>query len=272
MGKLRLWIGQHLLLSFVLIAFGLSWGLWAIMIAVWGQISWLGSFGPSLSALIVVALAKGRRGLADLLRPCLKARFGVGWYAFILPGCVLLLLVGVWAYMIWGGPMPFPRDAVLNQLTQVPLYYVIVLIIGGPLGEEIGWRGHLLPGLLRQGSAVRASLIVCVIWFAWHLPLFWLPGASQRGASIAAYALFIAAWSVLFTWVYIGTSGSLLSALLLHASINTFSLVLSGIDPTYSEAPVLAQAVVSAVFAALVIAVDRRMTRPYSLPASSPVA
>ena len=265
MDRLRNWIRQHPIPAFVLIAYGFSWGLWAIMIAVWGQINWLGSFGPSLSAVIIATLSGGRSGLANLLRPIRNWRFGIGWYLFILPGCVLLLLAGLWAYMRLGGPMLLPGAAVRDQLLLMPLYFVIVFVIGGPLGEEIGWRGFLLPRLLKQGSPLRASLVVFLIWFAWHLPLFWLPGASQRGSSIGAYVVFIAAWSVLFTWVYIGTSGSLLSALLLHTSINTLSVFMTGVDPVHAEAPLLTQAVVCAIFASLVIAVDRRMSRSTSL-------
>jgi membrane protease YdiL (CAAX protease family) len=259
MGKLRAWFEGHPLLGFVLVAYGFSWGLWALMIAAWGQINWLGSFGPAVGAVVVVAIRRGREGLRSLLRPMLSGRFGIGWYAFIIPGVVLLMLLGLRIYTLLGSVVNLPRDAVLGQLVLVPLYFLIVLIIGGPLGEEIGWRGYLLPYLLKQKSPLYASLIVFVLWFAWHLPLFWLPGASQRGTSLPWFMLFLAGWSVLFTWVYLGTAGSLLSALLLHTTINTYSLTLQGVDPVYVDAAMPAYAAVFAVLAAIVIAVDRRM-------------
>ena len=272
--KLRAWIDEHPILAFVLITYGFSWGLWALMISIWGVINWVGSFGPSFAALVIVALTQGRAGLKKLLRPILQGRFGLGWYAFILPGCVLLLLLGLWAYVLLGGASVLPGKVVLSQLPLIPVYFLIVLLIGGPLGEEIGWRGYLLPHLLKQRDALYASLVVFVIWFGWHLPLFWLPGASQRGASIAAFLLFTAAWSILFAWVYLGTARSLLSALLLHTSINTLSLFLSQIDPAHVDGPLLVQAILSAVIALLVVATDKRMTRPAaaqeSLPASLP--
>ncbi len=241
------------------------------MIAVWGVINWIGSFGPSLAAVAIVAILRGRTGLKDLLRPILQGRFGLGWWLFILIGAVVLLLLGMWVYVLLGGTLVLPAAAVLSQLPLIPIYFIIVLIIGGPLGEEIGWRGYLLPHLLKQKDALSASLVVCIIWFCWHVPLFWLPGASQEGTSVPAFLLFVAAWSVLFTWVYVGTSHSLLSALLLHTSINTLSLVIQQIDYAHLSDPLLIQSILAAILALIVIAADKRMTRPAEAAAASPV-
>ncbi len=262
MNKLRAWVNQHPILAFVLAAYGFSWGLWALMIAVWGVINWLGSFGPTVGALVVVAIAQGRAGLKELLRPILRGRFGLGWYAFIIVGAVLVLLLGIWVHVLLGGVSVLPREAVLGQLPLIPLYFVIVFVIGGPLGEEIGWRGYLLHRLLKGRDPLYASLLVWIIWFGWHLPLFWLPGASQEGISIPAFVLFIAAWTVLFTWVYLGTSRSLLSVLLLHTSINTLSLFMQQVDPVHMNDPLLLQAILTAILALIIIATDKRMTRP----------
>ncbi len=269
MKELRAWVNQHPILAFVLIAYGFSWGLWALMIAVWGVINWLGSFGPTVGALVVVAIARGRVGLKELLRPILRGRFGLGWYAFIIVGAVLVLLLGIWVHVLLGGVSVLPREAVLGQLPLIPLYFVIVLVIGGPLGEEIGWRGYLLPHLLKGRDPLYASLLVWIIWFGWHLPLFWLPGASQEGVSIPAFLLFIAAWTVLFTWVYLGTSRSLLSVLLLHTSINTLSLFLQQVDPVHMNDPLLVQAILTAILALIIIAIDKAMTRPLETGAAA---
>lgn len=262
MNGLRGWVNQHPILSFILVTYGFSWGLWAVMIAAWGTINWLGSFGPLVGALAVVAITRGRAGLKDLLQPILKGRFGLGWYQFILVGCVLVLLLGVWVHVLLGGVSVLPRDIVLRELPLIPIYFLIVFGIGGPLGEEIGWRGYLLPHLLKERDPLYASLIVWVIWFGWHLPLFWIPGASQHGVSIPAFVLFIAAWTILFTWVYMGTRRSLISVLLLHTSINTLSLFMQQVDPAHMNDPLLIQAIISSILALIVIITDKRMTRP----------
>ena len=261
MSALRSWMERNPVLAFVLLSYGFSWGLWALMIAVWGTINWLGSFGPSVAALVVVALTQGRLGLKHLWRQILAGRFAVWWYLFITLGAFLILLLGLLLYVLLGGVMLLPAEKLGGQLISLPLYYLIVLIIGGPLGEEIGWRGFLLPHFLQDRKPFLASLLVAAIWFGWHLPLFWLPGASQAGTPIGGFAAFIAAWSVLFTWVHLGTRGSLLAALLLHTSINTFSVVISETDPAHADAPFLAYAAVSVLAALVVIAIDRRRLR-----------
>jgi hypothetical protein len=261
MSALRSWMERNRVLAFVLLSYGFSWGLWAAMIAVWGTINWLGSFGPSVAALLVVAITQGRAGLKHLLRPVLAGRFGIGWYLFITLGAFLILLLGLLLYLLLGGAMLLPAERLGGQLILLPLYYLIVLIIGGPLGEEIGWRGFLLPHFLQHRKPFLASLLVAAIWFGWHLPLFWLPGASQVGTPIGGFAVFLLAWSVLFTWVHLGTRGSLLAALLLHTSINTFSLVISETDPAHADAPFLAYTAVSLLAALIVIGFDRRRLR-----------
>jgi membrane protease YdiL (CAAX protease family) len=161
-----------------------------------------------------------------------------------------------------GGVISLPREAVISQLLLIPVYFIIVLFIGGPLGEEIGWRGYLLPRLMKQNNGLVSSIIVFIFWLVWHLPLFWLPGASQYGSPIGPYVIYIAAWSILFTWVYMGTSGSLLSALLLHTSINTFSLFLSSVDPANVDNSLIVYGgVLFSLLALFVVVMNRQMTR-----------
>lgn len=262
MSGLRAWIKHHPLVSFLAVAFGFSWGLWAVMLSQTGHINWAGSFGPTVAAIAVVGISQGRSGLKNLLRPILAWRFGAGWYFFIFIGCILIFVLGLWAYTLLGGALFLPREAIMSQLVLVPLYYLIVFFIGGPLGEEIGWRGFLLPHLLKHNNGLIASVIVFIFWFAWHLPLFWLPGASQYGSPLGPYVIFIAVWSILFTWVFVGTSGSLLSVLLLHTTINTFSLFLAGVDPTVAEGPAIVYGgAVSALLALVVLVMNKRVTR-----------
>jgi len=84
MNKLRSLINDHPLISFVILAYGISWGLWILMITATGHINWLGSFGPSLAAIILVGIGQGRAGLKKLLSPIKFWRFGVGWYFLCL--------------------------------------------------------------------------------------------------------------------------------------------------------------------------------------------
>jgi len=105
-------------------------------------------------------------------------------------------------------------------LLGVAVFLAFSIVPGSALGEEIGWRGYALPRLQAGRSALGASLILGVIWALWHLPL-WLTGAPGRTPILyAAFVVSVIALSVILTWVYNSTGGSLLMVVLLHATFN----------------------------------------------------
>jgi membrane protease YdiL (CAAX protease family) len=95
-------------------------------------------------------------------------------------------------------------------------FVVFVLVVG----EELGWRGYALPLLLEKRSAGTASLILGLIWGIWHLPTFVIPGTPQYGLPFAAFVLLTIEYSILMTWVFLHTRGSVLIATLFHGAIN----------------------------------------------------
>ena len=105
-----------------------------------------------------------------------------------------------------------------------------IFLVGGPLGEEPGWRGFLLPWLRRRVGALRATLVVWIVWLAWHVPLFWVPGAGQQEIPPLEFAVALLPYAVMATWLYESSHHSILIAALLHTSINvTFLLAAMGI-------------------------------------------
>ena len=96
----------------------------------------------------------------------------------------------------------------------------MILFLGGPLGEEIGWRGFALPRLVARHGPGPASLRLGVMWALWHLPVFLIEGTDQYGQPILWYTVMVTAYTFLFTWVHEKTDGSLLLALLHHTAIN----------------------------------------------------
>jgi membrane protease YdiL (CAAX protease family) len=113
----------------------------------------------------------------------------------------------------------FAPEAV-STLVLYPVLFLQVFLVGGG-NEELGWRGFALPRLQRSYSALVASLLIGVGWFAWHLPLFVVAGSSQAGVPVYYYGLAVVALSVVFTWLYNETGGSVLLTMVLHASVNT---------------------------------------------------
>lgn len=109
--------------------------------------------------------------------------------------------------------------------------------LGGGLGEELGWRGFALPRLQKIYPPLTASFTVGLFWGLWHLPDFWLSPERQRD-SVPLFLLTIVALSVLYTWVYNRTGGSLLLVALLHASGNATSASLDFMMPQAAAGPV----------------------------------
>jgi len=107
-------------------------------------------------------------------------------------------------------------------LVMLPLFLVILTLTDG-LDEELAWRGFALPRLLLQHNALVASMILGVLWALWHLPLVWTEGASMYQQPIWLMLVDIPANSVIFTWVFLHTRGSVLLAMLLHGATNLFN-------------------------------------------------
>ncbi len=126
-----------------------------------------------------------------------------------------------------------------SLLVSYPFVFVAVAFGGGPLGEEIGWRGFALPRLQLRYGALLATLLLGVLWACWHLPEFLTPSqGGGPGVGLAAFyqqfpifLLMVIALSIIFTWVFNNTLGSLFLVILLHTSFDTFG---STVQPLFS--------------------------------------
>jgi membrane protease YdiL (CAAX protease family) len=99
-------------------------------------------------------------------------------------------------------------------------------------GEELGWRGWLLPILLKRTSRLRAALAVAGVWGLWHAPLLL--------SSITTTALFllgVAGLSILFTWLLIHTNQRLFVVVVAHAAVNTPMFFWEQVAPAVQGAP-----------------------------------
>ncbi len=250
---------RHPLFFFFLLAFGLTWVYelpvfvllhapllpWAVFLV-----------GPTLSAFIMALITEGRPAVLRLLRRYVLWRVGVQWYLFVLLGMPALLLLSF--LVLPGGMVVVRAPAPILALTYLA-NYIALLILGGPLWEEPGWRGFALPRLQQRSGPLVGSLLLGVLWGLWHLPLFLIPGYNAAGSGFAgiiipflAFVLFVMALTCIFTWVFNNTRGSLLLPMLLHASINQAN--------SYASATLLAvlfRAICAVVVALLIIAATR---------------
>jgi membrane protease YdiL (CAAX protease family) len=191
--------------------------------------------GPTLAAIIMTAATEGRAGVRRLLGRLVLWRVGVRWYLFALVGVPLIMLIGFVVYA-----MAPPDLAALGGPAYAVTYlvgFVLTMVLGGPLFEEIGWRGFALPRMQRMRGPLAASLLLGVLWAFWHLPQFLVPtwAASSGGGGISGIALFVVAavaFSVVISWVFNNTRASLLIAVLVHTSIDAFSGTMGSVYPT----------------------------------------
>lgn len=180
-------------------------------------------WGFVIASLIMTRLTLGKEGVVSLLKRFMQWRVGWKWYliAFLLEP--ILIAFGVFGHALVTGIKPdfseinayelFGEGATL-WLFVVP-FFLIDLITNG---EEIGWRGYVLPRLQTKFNALTSSLILGVIWGFWHLPKFL---THWNTISFAWFMVHILAFSVTLTWLYNGTKGSLLMVAIMHASSNT---------------------------------------------------
>jgi uncharacterized protein len=106
---------------------------------------------------------------------------------------------------------------------------ILVVLV---LGEELGWRGYALPRLLERLSPLVASLIVGVVWWLWHLPTFVIAGTPQFRQPVVAFLIMTTAYSILMSWTFLHTRGSVLIATLFHGAVNiSQGFFLAGTDP-----------------------------------------
>jgi membrane protease YdiL (CAAX protease family) len=226
--------------------FGLSLGLTAIALV-----------GGTPPALLPFILAVGPLGIALLLawREGHGALRRLGYSLTIRPTnpfwYLVLILPVVWSLVtvVVAVALGEPTAGLFDTLFPAALIIPIVVLLPA-ITEELAWRGFALPRLLTVMSPLTASLVLAIPWTLIHLALF-LPG--QWYGELAVWPLFlsIASYSILLTWVYLGTGGSVLMTALFHAGLNGVAPVMGGID---GDSSWIIRNVLAAVIAVSVVA------------------
>jgi uncharacterized protein len=126
-----------------------------------------------------------------------------------------------------------PADTPIWQKILI-LFLVFILGFDG-LGEELGWRGFALPYLLERYSTLVSGLILGALWAIWHFPYALTRGTFLSAVPLHWFFINLLALSVIYTWIFIHTHGSLLLALLFHAAGNTTSNLLPILPPAVPD-------------------------------------
>jgi membrane protease YdiL (CAAX protease family) len=199
--------------------------------------------GPMLIA-IAIAGREGHGALRRVLRSITTRPNRARWYLVLLiPVIWSLATVGI--AVILGEPTAGLFDKLVPAILIVPLVVLLPAFM-----EELAWRGFVLPRLMSVMPPLQAALVLAVPWTLIHVILF-LPGQQYDILAIWPMVLSIFAYSILLTWVYVGTGGSVLLTALLHAGLNGVAPVMGGLDPDASWAirNILAAAIAVALIA-----------------------
>jgi CAAX amino terminal protease family. len=111
--------------------------------------------------------------------------------------------------------------------TGSPWYLMVfalpVMIIGGGV-EEIGWRGFFQPELEKKYPFPLATIMVSLIWYLWHLPIWLLPSSSHYGDSLIGFGITIFIWSFIGAAIYKATK-SVFACVMYHAFVNSIGAI-----------------------------------------------
>lgn len=186
----------------------------------------VGVLSPGIAALLLTARRRGTEVAWDLLGGLTRRRFGPRWWAATLLGPPGLIGAAYGTYLVLGGSVEQSSTVEMlgdaGAMAVVVLPIVVLVTLALALGEEVGWRGYLLPILQSRFSALGASLVLGVLWFLWHVPLAYLPEGANAAFPFPLWGASIVSLSVVYTWLFNNTGGSLLAVTLFHGGLNVW--------------------------------------------------
>lgn len=221
--------------AFVAWACAISWAIWLLGWAMAGRpaaltnpgmsaAAYLGAFGPGIAAA-VLSRRESRVVASEWARGFL--RWNIGWRAAAVIALGLpLAMLALTAMLQFTPRVPTgqPQGAMLAYLAlfpiSIPLAAIAALLGRGPLGEEGGWRGYLLPRLLARTDALRSSALIGLVWSIWQLPIAILFADARMGLGVAGFVaimvLRLVAMSYIATTVWRWSRGSLVACVWLQ--------------------------------------------------------
>lgn len=233
-------VQRHTLPVFFVLVFLLTWPLQVVdalgshgvlpyRVPMLAQILFV-AYMPTVAAVLTAWLVGGAAGVGKLLLRLLIWRVDFRWYLVAVFGfagvCISGVLLG--NLFVAEGSVPLLSDSLRERplgqvLLMVPALFLVVTLVNG---EELAWRGFALPRLQARWNALEASLLLGLIWVVFHMPLMLTSkGAPFDAMATLSWSVQLLAASIIFTWLFNHTRGSVLLAYLLHGSINTWTRV-----------------------------------------------
>lgn len=173
---------------------------------------WFVVYAPAISAIIITYVTAGIAGLRTLFRKLKPYTIHIIWWLGLPFAGIAITTIA----FIAGGFSP--GELVSFIVTANPLllltHFIAAFVIIG-IGEELGWRGWLLPKLANGRSIKQATLLLFIVWALWHLPVFF------SGYRIAVpFMLMVLSLSVLLSWLWDHVGGNVFVLAIAHASVD----------------------------------------------------
>jgi uncharacterized protein len=215
----------HLFLAYALIAYAISWAI-EIPLALKAQgiisadvpfaIHYLAAFGPFIAGIALTWQESRSAGLKDLLHRAIKWRVEPIWWIVALSPLLLFFIVSLLMRIIQGSWLDFSILGRLDFLPDLGVASVFLWLATYGFGEELGWRGYLLPRLQRDRSAWSATVILWSIWATWHAPSFFYLHTASSFGMLVGFLLGVLAGAIFLTWLYNSSGGSILIVAVWH--------------------------------------------------------
>ena len=182
--------------------------------------------GPGVTGIVFMRLTRDAAARRDFWRRVFDVRRLTWPWIGVTVAIPFTLQLGAGALdaLFGGGPSwgEAAGEFLASPVQQILTLWIITLV---PFFEEIGWRGYLQDRFMERFDAVRASLVLGVVWSVWHVPAFFVPGtyhAAMGFLTLESLLFFvgIVALSVVVSWIYLNTGRSIVIMVLFHATVN----------------------------------------------------
>jgi len=171
----------------------------------------LSVFTPSLLALVFTAITKGKQGVYELFVKQTIKKARIKWLFIALFG------IPIMASLATLTSLHFDISKFSLRTTHLMPQVLVITLIA--LGEEYGWRGFLLPRLLKKFNLFYSSILVGLIWGIWHFPAYLIGTGVPLQMNFLVFLVWVILGSLFISWMYYYTK-SVLTSIFAHISAN----------------------------------------------------
>lgn len=221
------------IILFFSLSFLLSWAVCIFTALLFPEMKilvLLGAWGPTISAILIAYKIGGSAQVKALLKKVTIWKMAPRFYFFAIFGVLIIGLIasGLNCLLTQQFPsiemlvsgMGLKADDGILILLLAPVLFIVNTVLGGPIAEEVGWRGFAQDELSSLTTPTISGVIIGFLWAMWHIPLFYFMPDAVAGLPIHYYIVLLTSMGVWFAWLYTRSEGSIFLAILLHGGFN----------------------------------------------------